>query len=140
METELTIFGNVIIPKAYDANALSNKATLLTALGCAGASLCANLAVGEPASIAKQKLVVLTAINKAFSDVDTVYTQFGCDDCTSNMKGPDYGLLGSSLKSQYADFTCASGEKCFRACVVSAQVSNYVLYLCYPFSWSICNK
>ena len=87
---------------------------------------------GEPAIVAKKEMVVLSTVNKAFIDVDTVYTQLGCDDCPTYLKAPDHVLLGTSLKNQYRNYDCVSGDKCTGACISSAQVcksSN-----CFPLS------
>ena len=128
VEQDLQPFSNTIdatSPGPDSATDSQSKADFLSALDSLSASLCKSYAIGEPAGIATSDLVVLQAIMKGFSDVHTNEIQLGCSDCSAKLRGPDFVLLGTYLKTKYESFSCHVGETCTGACVTSAQVGWY---------------
>ena len=126
VEQDLQTFVNVIDPQAYDSNSQSSKTQFFSSLDSLSPSLCKYFSIGEPAGIAKSSLVILQALMKGFSDVNTNEIQLGCFNCSSNVLGPDFALLGNYLKTTYESFSCDTGETCTGACVTSAQVICFI--------------
>lgn len=121
-ETTLGILSNVIDPTLYDADTMSLKTSFLPVVDSSGQKLCAGLAVGMAAAIAKDKLVVLRSEKNDFANVDTQMIDMACNNCPDKLANTAKVKLGTTLKTSYQSWKCTSGDDlCSGACIISSQ-------------------
>ena len=130
MQSDIATFQNIIDPSRYDNTQQNAKQSFRTSLRRQGQRMCLNILTGETAVIATTTLSVSQAVKLTLNEADSKYTTIGCPDgsCPSQISGPDYVKLGSTLKARYANpYTCGSDE-CLGLCMTSSQVERLYLY------------
>lgn len=119
----MSLLSGIIDGTAYDSNTMKLKTDFLPVVDSTGQKICAGLAVGMPAAIVKDKLVVLRSEKNAFTNVDTTFTDMACNDCPSSLAKTAKVKLGETLKTSYASWDCKgdANDLCSGACLVSSQ-------------------
>jgi len=120
--TTLSLLSNLIDGNAYDSDTMGLKTSFLPVVDSTGQKVCAGLAVGMPAAVVKDKLVVLRSEKNSFSNVDTTFTEIACSDCPSSVANSAKVKLGTTLQTTYGSWDCNGGDDlCSGACMISSQ-------------------
>ena len=121
-ESVLTTLGNLITVSGYSTDDMGYKSNYLTVAVSSGQKMCANLATGQPAAIAKTTHSVISSVKDNFATADSVYIDVACSDCPENIKKPAQLLLGTALKGTYESWACTGDTTCSGTCLVTTQV------------------
>lgn len=100
---------------------MSTKSSVLSLATSSGIKVCAGLALGMPASIVKDTLLVLRAEKNSLATADTEYIDMACGDCPSSLQNSARVRLGATLQSTYLSWSCAAETTCSGVGLITSQ-------------------
>ena len=86
--------------------------------------MCAGRGVSAPAVFAKAPQVAMRAVTTNFDGIASIAIDMACSDCPSVVAHTAKMTLGESLQDKYKEWSCATGETCSGACILSTQVNK----------------
>ncbi|XP_032231194.2 uncharacterized protein LOC5506859 isoform X1 [Nematostella vectensis] len=121
-EQALSILSNLIDASSYDSASMTLKNDFRPVVDSSGVKVCRGVAVGMPAVMVNDQLVVLRVEKNSLANVDTQFTDIACNDCPDYLSNSAKVLLGASIKSAYASWDCNSGgDTCTGVCLDTSQ-------------------
>lgn len=102
----------------------TRKKDFLELVDSVGLKVCAGRGSGAPAVFAKTTLVAMRGETRNFDGIASATIDVACSDCSSVVKHTAKMTLGKSLEEKYSEWSCATGETCSGACLLSTQVNN----------------
>ena len=116
-QTTLKPPSNLIAPAVYTQSESTRKNEFLVLVDTIGLKVCAGQGTGSPAVFAETSMVSMRAETRNFDGIGSTTIDMSCSGCT-----PAKMKLGSSLEGKYNSWSCATGETCSGACLLSTQV------------------
>lgn len=115
---------NLIAPAVYTELESNRKKTFLKHVDSLGLEVCAGRGVNAPAVFAEASQVAMRAVTKNFDGIANTAIDMACSNCPSVVAHTAKMKLGESLQDKYKDWSCATGETCSGACLLSTQVNK----------------
>lgn len=86
--------------------------------------MCAGRGVSAPPVFAEASQVAMRAVTLNFDGIASTAIDMACSDCPSVVAHTAKMTLGQSLQDKYKEWSCATGETCSGACLLSTQVNK----------------
>lgn len=118
---------NLIAPAVYTESESTRKKDFLELVDSVGLKVCAGRGIGAPAVFAEASQVSMRAVTRNFDGIASTTIDMGCSDCPSVVAHTAKMTLGKSLEDKYSEWSCATGETCSEACLLSTQVNNLLI-------------
>lgn len=126
---------NLIAPAVYTESESTQKKTFLDLVDTLGLQVCAGRGVSAPAVFAEASQVAMRAVTLNFDGIASTAIDMACSDCPSVVAHTAKMTLGQSLQDKYKEWSCATGETCSGACLLSTQVNKKTItsQICFYF-------